>query len=262
VFERPRALFGREPPPNELESHTRKRYDARGNKRMRFRVIISRTTGATLSYDAAPPGWYPDPGGGGQRYYDGQTWTGHVAAAAAYVPAVQPWKGARYGRPPYGPGSLSDPGKRFLARLLDGLVMMPVFIACVAVVWAIVAPHTGPLFPSSTYSSNASTQTPGFVWFYLAAFVATFIGGALSVAYETIATVRYGRTLGKRWMNIRPVSLEGHALGWGQSFGRALLYWIAGWLSWLGLLDYLWCIWDPNSQCVHDKIASTLVVND
>jgi uncharacterized protein DUF2510 len=25
------------------------------------------------------PGWYPDPGGAGQRYWDGATWTTHIA---------------------------------------------------------------------------------------------------------------------------------------------------------------------------------------
>jgi hypothetical protein len=25
------------------------------------------------------PGWYPDPSGQGQRYFDGQQWTGHHA---------------------------------------------------------------------------------------------------------------------------------------------------------------------------------------
>ena len=27
-----------------------------------------------------------------------------------------------------------------------------------------------------------------------------------------------------------------------------------------GLIDVLWCIWDPRRQCLHDKIASTAVV--
>lgn len=45
--------------------------------------------------DATPAGWYPDPaGGGGQRYWDGATWTGHVAPPAeatwAATPALVP----------------------------------------------------------------------------------------------------------------------------------------------------------------------------
>ncbi|AHG24354.1 hypothetical protein SEA_JAMIE19_32 [Mycobacterium phage Jamie19] len=34
-----------------------------------------------------PPGWYPDPAGhGGQRYWDGQRWTGHQAAPPLAAP--------------------------------------------------------------------------------------------------------------------------------------------------------------------------------
>ena len=34
--------------------------------------------------DGAPPGWYPDPiGGGGQRYWDGRGWTDKVTARDA-----------------------------------------------------------------------------------------------------------------------------------------------------------------------------------
>jgi hypothetical protein len=29
----------------------------------------------------SPPGWYPDPSGGGSRYWDGTAWTGHVPTA-------------------------------------------------------------------------------------------------------------------------------------------------------------------------------------
>lgn len=34
-----------------------------------------------------PPGWYPDPGGQGQRYWDGRQWTQHLGPGA---PPVQP----------------------------------------------------------------------------------------------------------------------------------------------------------------------------
>ena len=37
-----------------------------------------------------PSGWYPDPdGSGGQRYFDGQSWTDHRAAAAVEAPPLE-----------------------------------------------------------------------------------------------------------------------------------------------------------------------------
>jgi uncharacterized RDD family membrane protein YckC len=63
-------------------------------------------------------------------------------------------------------------------------------------------------------------------------------------------------------MKIRPVTVDGHALGWGRAFSRAAVPWFAGILGWLGLLDSLWCLWDADRQCLHDKIVGTLVVND
>jgi Domain of unknown function (DUF4333)/Protein of unknown function (DUF2510) len=37
-----------------------------------------------------PPGWYQDPQGAGQRYWDGTAWTEHVAPAQAAAPIPQP----------------------------------------------------------------------------------------------------------------------------------------------------------------------------
>ena len=222
-----------------------------------------------MSTGGAAPGWYPDPGGGGgQRYFDGNAWTVHTAPPppppnVGYARwGAPPWKGAKYGRPQYGPGSLSDPGKRLLARILDGLVYSPVFIVFAAIAIALVAPHAGPIFPATNPDGTTPGGAPGFLWIYLAVIGATLAGGVLYVFYEGYATARYGRTLGKRWMKIRPVTLDGRALGWGHSFGRAGLYWFASCLSWLGLIDQLWCLWDADSQCLHDKIVGTLVVND
>ena len=169
-----------------------------------------------MSEGAAPPGWYPDPGGGGQRYFDGSAWTGYTAP----WPPSSPWKGARFGRPPSGPGSLADPGRRLAARLLDGLVFLPVFLACAVVALVLVAPHVGPIFPRQNVDPNATVPTPGFVWLYLAFAVAGLVNGVLFVIYEATTTVRYGRTLGKRWMKIRPLTVDGHALGWGRAFAR------------------------------------------
>jgi len=213
----------------------------------------------------APPGWYPDPAGGFQRYYDGFAWTAHTAPLPPPAPTgwgAPPWKGARYGRPQYGPGAVADPGTRLGARLLDGLLLAPVVIALAVIAIALVAPHAGPIFPRENADSNATVPTPGFVWLYVAIFGAALSASLLFVVYEAVATQRYGRTLGKRWMHIRPVALDGSPLGPGRSFGRAGAYTLASWLSWLGLLSFLWCIWDADGQCLHDKVAGTLVVRD
>ena len=219
------------------------------------------------------PGWFPDPdGSGGQRYFDGTVWTEHRVPPPPPPPpppypgyggwAIAPWKGAQLGRPPYGPGALADPGRRFAARLLDGLVLLPVFVVIAVFAVVQVAPHVGPIFPKLNARSDSPQPTPGLIWIYLTLFGCLLATGVVTVLYEAVATTRYGRTLGKRWLHIRPVRTNGTALGWGRSFGRSGVYWASGLLSWVGLLDPLWCLWDVNRQCLHDKAADTIVIND
>jgi uncharacterized RDD family membrane protein YckC len=210
----------------------------------------------------AAAGWYPDPdGSGGQRYFDGRDWTGHRAPPLVYW-GPPPWKGALLGRPAVGPGALADPGRRLGARALDGAVLLPAAAAFIGIAIAIAAPLAGPLFPRQPQDTGVRGPTPGVVWIYLAVFVAVVATGLVAVAYETVATARYGRTLGKAWLHIRPVAMDGGPVGWGPAFGRVALYFLSGVLGWLGAIDPLWCLWDANRQCLHDKAAGTLVVND
>jgi uncharacterized RDD family membrane protein YckC len=228
-----------------------------------------------MSERGPAPGWYPDPEGfGGQRYFDGATWTPHrwppgppTPSAAGYGPYggtvyAHPWKGAAFGRPAAGPGSLASPGIRLLARLLDSLVLLPVFILITGVTLAIVAPHVGPIFPRANADPNTPGPPPGFIWLYLAFFASAMFFWVLSLLYEAIAIGRYGRTLGKRWMHIRPVRMDGSPLGWGRAFGRVGVVIAAGAVGLPGILDPLWCLWDDNTQCLHDKAVGTIVVND
>jgi len=222
-----------------------------------------------VSNVSAPAGWYPDPEVlGGQRYFDGWAWTPHrVPPVLPYPPPYwpwgrPPWKGARLGRPPHGPGALADPGRRLAARILDALTALPVLAAFVAIAVAIAAPRAGPLFPKPNPYPYGTTPLPGIFWIYLAILAAASATGLIWVLYETIATARYGRTLGKAWLHIRPVRTDGRSLGLGRAFGRIALYWVSGFLSWIGLLDPLWCVWDENRQCLHDKMVDTVVIND
>jgi uncharacterized RDD family membrane protein YckC len=222
--------------------------------------------------DSAPrpgPGWYPDPGGSGWlRYFDGAAWTLHTAPPAPWYPpgpygypqpAVPPWKGAQLGRPRSGPGALANPGRRLAARLLDALVMLPVL----AISLSLVIPRAGPMFPVVNNNPYEPTPFPGVFWVeftVIGCLVATLL---VTIAYETIMTARYGRTLGKAWLGIRPVRTRGEQLGWGRALGRASIHWLALLiLNWVGLVDDLWCLWDGNQQCLHDKAFDSIVVND
>jgi uncharacterized RDD family membrane protein YckC len=220
-------------------------------------------TGAT-----AAANWYPDPAGsGGLRYWDGAAWTEHWAPPPPPYASwgVPPWKGAQLGLPADGPGALANPGRRLAARLLDGLLLIPVFALLLSVTLLIAAPHFGPIFgafPRSENTTNAMSAPPGILWVYVTVIACVLTTGIVMVAYETVATARYGRTLGKAWLHIRPVRTDGSRLTWGRSFGRIAIYWASGFVSWLGLLDPLWCLWDANAQCLHDKAVGSIVIND
>ncbi len=215
----------------------------------------------------APANWYSDPdGGGGLRYWDGNAWTAFRAPPpppVVYAWGPPPWKGAQLGRPREGPGALANPGRRLAARLLDILVLAPVLGLVLSVTLVNAAPHFGPIFPRaySNYSTT-SAPVPGFLWIELTIIGSLVVTGLVMIAYETVATARYGRTLGKAWLHIRPMRVAGGTLGWGRSFGRVAIYAVSGALSWLGLLDVLWCLWDDKQQCLHDKVADSIVIND
>jgi uncharacterized RDD family membrane protein YckC len=220
-----------------------------------------------VSYPAA---WYPDPyGGGGQRYWNGAAWTEFwVPPPPAQFPPYgvwgpPPWKGAQLGRPASGAGALANPGRRLGARMLDFLVLLPVFALLVGITLAIFAARFGPIIPKvPAYPSNATVPTPGIVWVYVTIIACIIITGVLMMAYDTVAVAKFGRTFGMAWLHIRPLRVAGGPLGWGRAFGRAVIFWLAGFLGWIGLLDPLWCLWDDKRQCLHDKVADSIVVND
>ncbi len=46
---------------------------------MRAAPSCMTTAESQLAPSTPPPGWYPDPSGAGQRYWDGTAWTEHTA---------------------------------------------------------------------------------------------------------------------------------------------------------------------------------------
>jgi hypothetical protein len=82
--------------------------------------------------------------------------------------------------------------------------------------------------------------------------------GLWSVYFTVLLTLWKGQTVGKRVMGIRVLRLDGEPMTWWSAFERAGGY-IAGVAT--GLLGFAQVFWDPNRQCIHDKIVGTVVVD-
>ena len=88
----------------------------------------------------------------------------------------------------------------------------------------------------------------------------------IGAIYEIGMLVARGATVGKLATGMRVArvadgekpQLQDAAIRWAVP-GIAGLIPVAGGL--ISLLDALWCLWDPNRQCLHDKAAKTVVVS-
>jgi uncharacterized RDD family membrane protein YckC len=68
-----------------------------------------------------------------------------------------------------------------------------------------------------------------------------------------------GQTIGKRYMKIRVVSLSHDHIGWWQSIERALGYGASLLEGGFGFIQFFI---HRNQQCVHDRIAETIVIDE
>ncbi|GHF01842.1 RDD family protein [Thalassotalea profundi] len=82
--------------------------------------------------------------------------------------------------------------------------------------------------------------------------------GWAALYFSVLTSIWKGQTLGKRLMKVRVIQLDGTPLSVWDSFGRYGGYG-AGLAT--GLLGFLQIYWDPNRQCIHDKISSTVVID-
>lgn len=151
---------------------------------------------------------------------------------------------------------LGHPGRRLLARLIDWFILFPGLGLIVGGLLAVTVPENG----------DGSDQMPG--WAIAVLVLGIFAGVYL---YEAAQLALWGATAGKRIMKLRVApadALEGR-LSAGHGFGRAacypMLFTVVGALPLIGLvntLNVLWQLWDrPLRQCLHDKMARTVVVD-
>jgi uncharacterized RDD family membrane protein YckC len=213
--------------------------------------------------DGAPFGYGPTPGFGAPGYAGGPAPDGS-GYGYGYATPVPAYKGSRLGLPPSGPYSLASPGQRLGARLLDGLITLPVLLIPMGILLASfvgdisVTPAAGPNQPAQLH------LPPGLLVAAMLLFVVVLIGPTI---WEAVATSVWGRTPGKAIVGIRAVRIHDDVqispapLSTGASWGRAAAVAALN-LVGISLIDVLWCLWDQDRQCLHDKIVQTTVIVD
>ncbi len=96
----------------------------------------------------------------------------------------------------------------------------------------------------------------------------TGVGVLLAIAFALWYHVWKLGTSGQTWgMRALKISLADkstgkHPVGIGRALLRALLAFVITCIPFGIFVDLLWPLWDPDKQTLHDKTASTVVMND
>lgn len=187
---------------------------------------------------------------GQQQYQQGYGQQGYAQQGGYYQQQGNPY-GQQEMLPP---GTVAaDKGRRFAAALLDGLFMLLINLGIMLVLMG------GPALLLGLTASSSPTGEPA-AWTAVVMMIGMLAGYALIFAvpflYKGRAEAKRGSTPGKRIMKMRVIDLN--TLGnprMGASMLRTLIYYLLGWIS------CLWILFDPRQQALHDKAATTAVID-
>ena len=143
---------------------------------------------------------------------------------------------------------LAAPSTRLFAVLLDGLLFTPA---------ALIAAYSG-FTLRKTVGGNAGSGPNVLVLAFVGLYFLALLG------YQIYLLTTTGQTLGKRWMKIKIVKLDGSPAGFVHAvLLRSVVNGIPRVIPGLGniysLVDALF-IFRQDRRCIHDHIASTRVI--
>ena len=137
--------------------------------------------------------------------------------------------------------AIAGPGRRFMAQVVDGLILMvPFFVVLVVTVFG--APRGGP----------APEAFNPFSWLMI-----VWLFGI--VVYEALFLSHNGQTLGKIALGLRVVRPDGTKISAGQAWGRAFSRSLLSFTRILGIVDVL-MVFSSEGRTLHDRMAKTRVI--
>jgi len=241
-----------------------------------------------LDTGGSVPQAYLAPPQPGQPKYG--TPTGFGPGRPQFGPPQIAGRQARYQQPrpgtargAFGPAARRDPviaapWERLLASVLDWIIIFAVatlaFISPLLQIWrqlqAVATHYTDPNSPDAQAAIDVILRDPSNQHALLFWFLAMF---GIALAYYWVQHAAWGATIGKRALGTRVVTAKDHAaIGIRAAGFRAVAFLvgpavclllpgpfnIAGGLLWL--VDTALPLLDPQAQCLHDKLARTIVI--
>jgi len=169
-------------------------------------------------YPQAPQG-VPPQQGYGYPQQPGQQYPGYA----------DPQQQMYGGMPPY-----AHWGLRFLATLVDGLVLMVAYLPAVI---------------GAAIGGDSASAIFGLI---------TIVAVIGVIIWMLIQEGKTGQTIGKKALGIRLLrEIDGRPLGVGMAFVRRLAHFLDSMACYLG---WLWPLWDSKKQTFADKVCSSVVV--
>jgi uncharacterized RDD family membrane protein YckC len=154
-------------------------------------------------------------------------------------------------------------GARLGCAMLDGLIftvpLIPAYIKSASALIQYTQAHGGhaPTNPAIVYSTLIGGAP---LWYGIGLLVSLPIWGLTMYWVH-----KYGQTIGKRWVGIKVVRKDGSRASlarifWLRNFVNVLIGFIPLYIGRLYSLIDLLFIFGGERQCLHDKIADTIVV--
>lgn len=183
----------------------------------------------------------------GQPQYGEQPGYGQDQPLSSMPPAPE----SGYGPPTHAAGQYADMGKRFLARLIDGVILSVPLLILYFILFAVAS--------SDADDGSTGALTGGaLIIFYLIAVLGP-------LAYEVGLIATRGATIGKQIMGVKVVrEADGQVPGGGPAFLRWLIPFVGSFVCGIGtLIVYLSPFFDNSGkrQGWHDKVAKTVVIS-
>lgn len=151
---------------------------------------------------------------------------------------------------PLGQLDMASVGRRFVAILIDGLIVtLPIMVLAFLV-----------LLPLGLVEAQEEVDGLPPMFAIFGNLLVSLGGAAIYILYEGLMLGSGGQTVGKKAMKVKVVTADGSELTSGQAWGRAASRQILGIVPCLGLIDYLVAFGDERTT-IHDMMAKTRVVN-